>query len=169
MHVLVYIEQIETRAGRASRTHHVTSRPQTFSFFFFYGEFVHALPDARVRDNEVSIDGRMYVLSTRSRVEIDKRHMRTSVTYLTGVLDSFGVKKSLRFPARYQLSRSVVASSPLYLSMSFFSHNGLKRRDTSNIIESAKELPRFKGQATWRFNSQTVGFKQFITANSIPD
>jgi len=118
MHVLVYIEQIETRAGRASRTHHVTSRPQTFPFFF-YGEFVHALPDAHVRDNEVSIDGRMYVLSTRSCVEIDKRHMRTSVTYLTGVLDSFGVKKSLRFPARYQLSRSVIAPSPLYLFLFF--------------------------------------------------
>lgn len=120
-----YIEQTETRTGR--RVSNSPRGRKPFLFFFFYDEFVHTPYQTHMfalRERHWSFDRWTRVLSTRSRVEIDKRHMRTSVTYLTGALDSFGVEKSLRFPARYQLSRSVVSLSlhPLSLSLlPFFS------------------------------------------------
>lgn len=111
-------------SGKDRRLGLVVSRRgrKSFLFFFIYGEFVRALLDVCLLAREQrSFDRPTHVLSTRSRVEIDKRRVRTSITYLTGALDSFGVKKSLRFPAWYQLSRQAVALlSPFFPSPSPF-------------------------------------------------
>lgn len=96
-------------------------------------------------NNEVSID-RCAILSARSRVEIDKCRVRTSITYLTGALDSFGVKKLLRFPP-YRLSRPAVAllPPPLLSALVDVSHNGLESRSISDTSEPTGELsPSFQ-------------------------
>lgn len=121
----LYVKQTETRAGRSHFELYRASRRDRKSPFFFY-EYVQRLAGRRlnarclVRDNDVVSLERRHVLSARSRVEIDKCRVRTSVTYLTGAYDSFGVKKSLRFPARYRRSLFFL-SIPLPLSLPLFS------------------------------------------------
>lgn len=139
----LYVKQTETRAGRSHFELYRASRHDRKSPFFY--EYIQRLAGRRlnarclVRDNDVVSLGRRHVLSARSRVEIDKCRVRTSVTYLTEACDSFGVKKSLRFPARYQLAGAVTLLSlhpPPSLSLSFslffllfaVSHNGLRSR-----------------------------------------
>lgn len=84
--------------GASTPAHRVTSRPQILPFLF--ARFAYALYWTFARLWETKSRS-THVLSTRSRVEIDKCRACTSVTYLTGAPDSFGVKKSLRFPTRY--------------------------------------------------------------------
>lgn len=141
-----YVVQTETRAERIvdwDSSRHVAVA--NLSPFFIYGEFVRTLLDVcSLAREQRSFDRSTHVLSTRSRVEIDKCRVRTSITYLTGALDSFGVKKSLRFPAQYQ--RSLFSLLFLFVPLAV-SHNGLESRSISNAVESAGELsPLFKGR-----------------------
>lgn len=99
-----------------------------------------------------SFDRPTHVLSTRSRVEIDKRRVRTLITCLTGALDSFGVKKSLISSVIQALETSGRSSLSFFSVPIAVSHNGLESRNVSDTFELRELSPLFKGR--WSSDSR---------------